>query len=111
MGRGDTDALMTELNSLGLDRGWQPSTDVDAGHFKRMTGLLHGIADTTGQPQTVGLDSLRRAAITNDALTQGVQAGDLIGQNFLTDGLARAKGGSIPAHTRGALSGTCGCVG
>ena len=105
------DPMMTELHSLGLQDGWMPSTDVDPDYFSRMGNLVRGTASITGTPQSVGVDSLRRAAITSDALTQGVQAGDLRGQNFLTQGIARASGGTIPGNTPGALTQTCGCAG
>lgn len=110
-GAGLTDPLMTELRSLGLEGGWMPTTDVDPDYFKRVSDLIRGTASVTGTPQSVGIDSLRRAAITSDGITQGLQSGDLRGQDFLTQGIARASGGRIPGNTPGALSQTCRCGG
>ena len=106
-----TDDLMTELHSLGLQDGWMPSTDVESPYFRRVSDLIRGTSAVTGTPQAVGIDSLRRAAITSDGITRDLQAGDLRGQDFLTTGIARASGGSIPGKTPGALTQTCRCAG
>lgn len=106
-----TGPLMTEANSLGVNGGWNPSTDVDPDYFNRLTGLLRSASSITGTPQGVGVDGLRRTAITADGLTQGLQAGDLRGQDFLTQGISRSSGGTIPGNTPGALTQTSGCAG
>lgn len=104
--------LNVELRSLGLDQGWLPSTDVSSDYFPRLAELLHAAGKTEGSqgPSRVGVDTLRRAAITFDHMGEGLGAGDLATQPYLTDRLARREGGRIPAHTPGALTQTCGCA-
>lgn len=98
--------LNVELRSLGLDQGWTPSTDVSSDYFPRLAELLHsaGKAEGSQGPSRVGLDTLRRAAITFDHMGEGLGAGDLASQPFLTNGIARKAGGSVP----GPLT-TCDC--
>lgn len=105
--------LMPLARSLGVHEGvWTPSTDVGPEYFAELAELIRAASALTprGTPQ-VGVDSLRRAAITHDVLTQGLTAADLKSQPYLTKGLARKSGGAIPAHTPGALTQTCGCAG
>lgn len=104
-------ALHKEAQQLGVDQGWVPSTDVDKDYFPRLAELMQGISRTSGVPQMVGVDSLRRAAITHDVMTQGLTAGDLASQPYLTNSLARAEGGRIPGNKPGALTQTCSCGG
>lgn len=102
------DKLMQEARSLGLlDAGWQPSTDVGPDFYPRLSSLVSGISGLKGTPQSVGVDSLRRAGISVDAL-RGVTAEDLAAQPYLTDQLARRRGGRIPVRprARGALTAT-----
>lgn len=106
-------ALLPRARELGVHEGvWAPSTDVGEGYFPDLAELIRAASALTprGTPQ-VGVDSLRRAAITHDALTRGLTAGDLRAQPYLTKGLARKQGGSIPARTPGALTQTCRCGG
>ncbi len=106
-------ALMPRALRLGVQEGsWAPSTDVGEDYFPALASLIKEASALTprGTPQ-VGADSLRRAAITHDVLAQGLSAKDLKSQPYLTRGLARRQGGSIPARTPGALTQTCGCGG
>ncbi len=106
--QGDPSALRTgladEARSLGVHEGvWTPSTDVDANYIPRLTELL---GDLTGPHSRVaGPESLRRAAITYDAVGGGLNAKDLAAQPYLTDRLARKTGGSVP----GPLTQVCAC--
>lgn len=104
--------MMRRARKLDLDGGWKPSTDVEPSYFDDLSNLMRDIAGAQSkEPQLVGKDSLRRAAIVNDALTQGLIGQDLEAQPYLYKGLARASGGRIPAHTPGALTQTCSCAG
>lgn len=109
--RKSADEMVREARALGMEPGgqWAPSTDVDPQHFQRTSDLVQRISRATGNAQVVGLDSLRRAAITNDALNQGLAPSDLDLQWFLTKHLARKEGGSVPARTPGPLTQTCSC--
>lgn len=88
---------LDEARSLGIDPGapWQPTTDVDADFFPRLTRWLRATADATQTGSRVGDSSLRRAAIATDAL-RGLEAGDIQGQRYLTQRLGRRQGGSVP---------------
>lgn len=105
--------MLDEARSLGLGDGlWTPSTDVEPDYFSRLAKVL---ADTrlklpNGAPN-VGVDSLRRAAITSDSVGQGLTYPDIEGQPWLTKGLARKSGGLIPARTPAGPLETCGCAG
>lgn len=101
---------MTEAASLGTLDKWTPSTDVDPQYYGRLSDLLTGVSKLTGTPQEVGIDSLRRAGISNDVLTQGLTGADLKSQPYLWQGLAKRHGGVIPVRTPGALSQTYGCA-
>lgn len=105
--------LYKESLDLGLGRGqwWDPTTDVDEGYFTKLADFIAGSAKLTGNAQAVGKDSLRRAALTNDALNRGLLADDLRGQEYLTERLGRRAGGSVPGRTPGALRQTCACAG
>lgn len=109
-GGGEADPLMTEAASLGTLDKWTPSTDVDPQYYGRLSDLLTGVSKLTGTPQEVGIDSLRRAGISNDVLTQGLTGADLKSQPYLWQGLAKRHGGVIPVSTPGALSQTYGCA-
>lgn len=89
---------LRQARELKLDpeAPYQPSTDVDPTHFRDLASLLRQIGNTTGEPPLVGESSLRRAAITSDAL-EGLTAKDLANQPWLTDRLGRRQGGRIPA--------------
>jgi hypothetical protein len=105
----DVDKMLTEARSLGLtDSKWNPSTDVSPDYYPRLAQLMQDLSRSQGVSQTVGIDSLRRAGLTTDALTQGVTAADIASQPYLTNGIARKKGGSIPANKAGPLSQMCG---
>lgn len=110
---GNTGPIKDRMRALGLaDTPWEPSTDVDPEYFGALSGIMRDIGNLpSAGGQKVGIDSLRRAAITRDSLMQGVMARDIESQPYLYQGLARKQGGSIPAHTPGALTRTCGCGG
>lgn len=105
--------LYDEARSLGLrDDLWTPSTDIDSDYAPRLARLLaQGRLQLPNGAPNVGVDSLRRAALTTDSLSQGLTAADLEYQPWLTKGLARKKGGLIPARTPAGPLETCGCAG
>lgn len=96
-GEGALGRYLDEAKALGIDPGapWQPSTDVDPSYFPRLTKWLRDSAGAVGTNVRVGDSSLRRAAITSDAL-QGLRAGNLDGQSYLTQRLGRRQGGRVP---------------
>lgn len=110
---GNTGALRDEVKALGLRDGpWIPTTDVDKAFMPRLAEILRKAGQLEGNrigPQQVGVDSMRRAALTYDHLKHGLNAKDVANQPWLTDRLARREGGSITARKPGALQQTCGC--
>lgn len=81
---------------LGIDpeASYRPTTDVEEGHFGALGRLLWEASRDLGSPSLVGESSLRRAAITSDAL-DGLTAKDLANQRWLTDRLGRRQGGPV----------------
>lgn len=110
---GNTGALRDEVKALGMRDGlWVPTTDVDKAFMPRLAEVLRKAGQLEGNRighQQVGIDSMRRAALTYDHLKHGLNAKDITNQPWLTDRLARRGGGSIPARKPGALQQTCGC--
>lgn len=106
--------LVDEARSLGVSdptQLWRPSTDVDSDFYPRLAAWARGVTGTVpGATQAVGVDSLRRAGITSDVLGSGLMAQDLTGQPWLTTGIARKRGGSIPGSTPAGPLGTCHCA-
>jgi len=103
-------ALYQRGRELGLEPGkpWQPTTDLsNQRYFQDLATWLHEAEGAHFGAPPVGESSLRRAAITNDAL-QGLQGGDLAAQPWLTRALGHAGGGRVTRRS-GALSRTCGC--
>lgn len=83
--------------TLGIEPGapWKPTTNVAPGHLTDVAKWLWEANNAMGTPSLTGESSLRRAAITSDAL-QGLQAKDLANRPDLTNRLGRAHGGSVP---------------
>lgn len=94
--------LMRDARKLNIDPdvGWRPTTEVGDDYFPLLEQLVRQAAYGSARAQPVGVDSLRRAAIAEDTLNQGLQAADLDPQPWLSKGLARRAGGSVPGRKR-----------
>lgn len=95
------DALR-KFKELKLDpeSPWMPSTDVDESQLRGLARLMQTLPPQMGVGRSsIGYDSLRRAAIASDSL-EGITAADLRNQPWLTEGLGRKAGGSIPTSRR-----------
>lgn len=97
------------LDRLGLYDGkpWDPTTDVDPRHFEDLKANLMGASRRLSMPMEYGQDSLKRAAITNDAFNRGLVGGDLDPKSV--QGLGWKAGGAVRPRTQGALSQMCQC--
>lgn len=83
--------LIDQAQRLGIDgQRWDPTTDVGPEYFTDLSDLLGNIGR-----REVGVDSLRRAALTYDAAGRGLTAADAAGQPYLTNRLARKYGGGV----------------
>ena len=83
--------LIEEAQRLGIHgQRWEPTTDVGPEYFTDLSDLLGGIGR-----REVGVDSLRRAALTYDAVGKGLTAADVASQPYLTNRLARKHGGGV----------------
>ena len=92
-----TSQYMARAKELGIDPGtpWKATTDVDPGYFKSLADWLHNSSGVFNSVPSSGENSLRRAALTSDAV-EGLGAKDIGNQPWLTDGLGRKAGGSVP---------------
>lgn len=107
------------LDKLGssFDRaskmGLTPSTVLSTNHdLSGISDIIGGISEGIGRPRPLGMDSLRRTAITNDVLADPRLAPEDLYGSGITKALARAKGGSVsaPRKPAGPLT-QCSCGG
>ena len=81
---------------LGLNEKYFPSVDTYEPALREINSLIGDIAGSIEVARPVGWDSLRRAGIVNDMLTPGPKVTPQDLTPWMTEGLARAKGGRIP---------------
>lgn len=83
--------LIDQAQRLGIDgQRWDPTTDVGPEYFTDLSDLLGNIGR-----REVGVDSLRRAALTYDAAGRGLTADKAASQPYLTNRLAKKRGGGV----------------
>lgn len=91
--------------------GLSPSTVISTNHdLSGISDIIGGISEGIGRPRPLGMDSLRRTAITNDVLADPRLAPEDLYGSGIIKALARAKGGpvSAPHKPAGPLS-QCSC--